>query len=170
MATSNIEQRLLAGSQNIFAKFCAGLAKVDPLTAGLFGLSAGALTYAAGFGVEVAHQASILSSGGKEALEAYRAIVPDTTLKYLGRALAGELASTGQNIQGAGVWMMMSLPGVAAISAKLIKQFGESHAAPQEPERPRGATKVQFSEALQRTLEGVQNEQKTEARPSRGLQ
>lgn len=170
MASTSVEQRLLAGSKSIFAKFCSGLAKVDPLTAGIFGMSVGALTYSAGFGVEVAHQASIMASGGMEALQAYRALEPDTTLKYLGRALAGELASSGQNIQGAGVWMMMSLPGVSALAAKLVKNFGESHAAHQEAERPRGATRVQFAEAMQRTLEGGRTEPAAVTRPSRGLQ
>lgn len=154
MQSSNFEQRLKAASDSLFGKFCAGLAKIDPTTAAVCATALCSATYIAGFGMEISHQTQILGEAGKEALKAYQALTPDTTLRYLGQALSGDLPSTGQNLQGAAAWMFMTVPAATAAIAKLAKGFGQirAQAADDSTPRLRGATRV---EQLQSTLSNL---------------
>ena len=148
---SQIENALKAASDKLYEKFCAGLAKIDPTTATMCALAATSAVGLVGFGMEVVHQSELLSAAGPKALEAYRALTPDSTLRYLGQALSGDLPSTGQNIQGRAVWMGMTVPALTLVAAKLAKGFANLKGMTEEPTAPlpRGATRVeQMNSAL----------------------
>lgn len=147
----DIDAHLRIRTDSTFKQFAKGLSNVHPIAAGV-GVAAAIAPILVYAGVmEVNHLQNIFRDLGPDAYRAYRDSQPDSTLGFLGHAIAGTLPSEWQNLTGRAGVAISTLPAMTSVAVHLTQTFGKLRAQIDalqrgEPEpRPagvRGATRV----------------------------